>query len=120
MWLLVAGIGSLIVVQTFVVDAETRPVGYGAIAVLAAYASLVVLMVGFAMMALSLTRQARAVAEVEQGEGAVRDVLAHVRRFWQFFAITLLGTCFIGCGAIATGTAGAIEQMIEQLGADDE
>ncbi|MEO0606164.1 MAG: hypothetical protein AAF211_32340 [Myxococcota bacterium] len=111
----VAGVGTLLLVQV-VRGAPSIAGGLSGVAGLVAVLDLTVLMVGTGLMALSLGRQARAVASVLDGSGSVDRVLVRMRRFWWIFALTLGGVLLLGCGTLFTGAAGAVEDVVDQLG----
>lgn len=118
LWMGVVGVGTLLLFQV-VRGAPSIAAGLSGVAGLVAVLDLTVLMVGTSLMALSLGRQARAAAAVLDGRGTVDQVLVRMRRFWWIFALTLGGGLLLGCGTVFTGAAGAVEDIVEQLGGDE-
>lgn len=115
LWMLMLGVGALLLLQI----SRAAPVlaeGLSGVAGLVGVIDLVVLMVGVALMALSLGRQVRAIEAALTGGGSVDEVLRRIRRFWWVFAATLVGVALIGCGALFTGTVGAFQDLTEQAG----
>lgn len=118
LWMLMLGVGTLLMFQVVRGEAGMSG-GLSGIARLVALADLMLLMVGVALMALSLGRQARAISSLLSNEGTVDDVLRLVRNFWWIFAATLIAVSLLGCGTLFAGAAGAIQGIVEQVGGDE-